>query len=817
MNRSLYGKRDYAFGQLILTLRTHIGLTQAGLADVLEISRRAVAQWEAGSSYPKAHYLRQVITLGMRASAFAAGREEEEIRALWKAAHQKVLLDEAWLQELLKRPAPSLAGFAGEQTSGARPGSAALYEECVLWTVPYARNLHFTGRDELFHRLEQQLLPQEPDPSTALRRAALTQAQAIKGLGGIGKTQIAVEYAYRAREQGRYTHTLWITAASLEAILTSFATLADLLPDVRSKGEVDQRKLVAAVIGWLEQREQPWLLIFDNADDLSLVHPYLPVRGNGSILLTSRASAVGSLAWPIEVETMGIMEGTQLLLRRAHRFADASEEEINEASNLVVVLAQFPLALDQAGAYLEETGCSVSDYLQLYQTHRLALLTRRGKQATGYPESVATTWSLSFQQVEQATPAAAELLQLCAFLSPDHIPEELLTGGSSYWPLALQQAVADHFSFNQVLETLLAFSLVKRLAEDHLLSIHRLVQVVQMEQLSLKEQQQWAKRVVLALHSIFPHPQREDSSTWPLCLRYLEQAQACDLLIQHYQLVFVEAADLLDRTGVYLQERTLYSQAEPLLHRALHLYEQHLGLDHLSVALSLQHLTLLYLDQGKYALPESLSLRALHIREQHLGPEHHEVADALQTLAFLYMHQGKHAQAEPLYERALHIYEEQLGPEHPRVAIALNNLALLYLDEGKHAQVEPLYERALHIKEEQFGPEHPQVAMTLHGLALLFAQQGRQKQAEAFFQRAFHIQEQMLESKHPETAALLHDFADFQQAWGHTSEAVRMYQRALTIREHVFGAAHPLTTETREHLHAVLQMPGGMEKQEVSQ
>ena len=293
-----------------------------------------------------------------------------EIRALWKAAHQKVLLDERWLLSCSGRPSPSPARVAGEQARAAGRAARFLPGQFALWTVPYARNPHFTGRDDLLSELTVRLSPPAPGQPTTIRQAALTQAQVIKGLGGIGKTQTAVEYAYRSREQGRYTHTLWITASSEEAILMSFAALAELLPAFASTGETDQRKLVAAVIRWLEQCPRPWLLIVDNADDLSLVQPYLPLHGNGSILLTTRASAVGWLAPSVEVDAMGIMEGVELLLRRAQRFAGASDEEINEASNLVVALAQFPLALDQAGAYIEETGCSLADYLQLYQTHQ---------------------------------------------------------------------------------------------------------------------------------------------------------------------------------------------------------------------------------------------------------------------------------------------------------------------------------------------------------------------------------------------------------------------------------------------------------------
>jgi transcriptional regulator with XRE-family HTH domain len=167
MNRSSYGERDYAFGQQMLTLRTHIGLTQAGLANLLGISRRALAEWEAGNSYPEVDHLKRLIALGVRASAFAAGHEEEQIHAFWKAAHQKVLLDEHWLSELLARPAASPAQPVGEPS----PGS----------------------------ELMAQLASQEAGQPMVMRRAALTQAQVIKGLGGIGKTQIAVEYTYRAR------------------------------------------------------------------------------------------------------------------------------------------------------------------------------------------------------------------------------------------------------------------------------------------------------------------------------------------------------------------------------------------------------------------------------------------------------------------------------------------------------------------------------------------------------------------------------------------------------------------------------------------
>jgi len=491
--------------------------------------------------------------------------------------------------------------YVNEETMPRRNGPPAADRAgpSSVWNVPYLRNPHFTGRDELFARLHQHLeLTEQIDPITA-RRAVLTQPQAIKGLGGIGKTQIAVEYAYRSRELGRYIHTLWINAASEEALITSFTTLAELLPSFSAKNETDQHKLVEAIKHWLEQCKQRWLLIFDNADNVSMVRKYLPQQGNGSILLTTRADAVGSLAMPVVVEKMGFIEGVQLLLRRAQRFEHASEEDMNEAGNIVIALDHFPLALDQAGAYIEETGCSLIDYLQAYQTHRKELLARRGLQQTDYPHAITTTWSLSFQKIEQANPAAAELLRLCAFLAPDTIPEELIRYGAKYWGISLQKAVVDLFTFNQVIEELLKFSLVKRLAETHMLSIHRLVQAVQLDMMEPAVQSQWAERVVRAVNDVFPGD-AQDVANWQKCLRYLEQVQACNSLIRQYALAFVEAGDLLNRTGLYLADHASYAMAEPLYQQALSIYEQQLSPEHPSVATSLNNLAVLYDRQGKY-------------------------------------------------------------------------------------------------------------------------------------------------------------------------------------------------------------------------
>ncbi|HEY0757615.1 MAG TPA: tetratricopeptide repeat protein [Ktedonobacteraceae bacterium] len=773
---------------------------QQDVADELGTTITTIQRWERGQQQPGAYY-------------------RVKLCALFGLSAQELGLVEAF-------------SSPPESTPPAQTEHAPA-EEVALWTVPYARNPHFTGRDELLQHLGQLLAEEKPGQPLSIHQAALTQPQAITGLGGIGKTQIAIEYAYRARMQGRYQHTMWISAASEETILTSFIELARLLmPALVEQEKTNQHAIVAALLRWLEQCIQPWLLIFDNADDLYLVQAYLPRWGNGHVLLTTRTHAVGAFASPLEVDTMGVMEATHLLLRRAHRFSTSSPEELDEAIRLAHALAQFPLAIDQAGAYIEETGCTLSSYLQLYQHYRRELLARRGRQSTGYPESVITTWSLSFAQVEHTNPAAAELLQLCAFLAPDHIPEELLTEGAPYWPAALREAVANPLSFNQLLETLLAFSLVKRLSEDRMLSLHRLVQIVQMERMEAEIHQIWAQSLVRAMHTLFPQD-TQDVATWPRCQRYLEQVEACDVLIQRHHLLLPEAANLLDRAGTYVREHMWYTQAEPLYRRALAIREQHLGPEHPETATILHNLAMLQRDTGNFVEAEQLYQRALAIREQHLGPEHPYTANALSNIANLYLAQKRYREAAPLYKRAhaireqyfgqadlnsdnhlhtlanfhvtqgwyreaeslyqhaLTIREQHLGPLHYRTANILNNLAVLYLSQGRYADAEPLYRRVLGVREQQFGPTHPHTAASLYNLATLQRVKGNFAEAESFYQRAQAIREQHPGPEHPSYADVLGGLATLYQKQGQIAQAEALVLRALAIHEQHAGPSHP--------------------------
>jgi tetratricopeptide (TPR) repeat protein len=669
-------------------------------------------------------------------------------------------------------------------------------QQVRFWNVPYRRNPYFTGREDLLSRLHALL--------HADKAAALTQSQAISGLGGIGKTQTAVEYAYRYRDD--YQAVLWASAASLETLISDFVALAALL-QLPERDLADQGVVVAAVKRWLASNRD-WLLILDNADDLELAADFLPLASSGHILLTTRAQFTGTIANSIEVEKMAQAEGALLLLRRAKKLAagapleQAPAIDRSLAEAIVRELGGLPLALDQAGAYIEETNCGLSGYLNLYRTRRKDLLQRRSKLRTEHPEPVATTWSLSFQKVEQANPAAAELLRLCAFLDPDAIPEDIITEGAAETGPLLHPVAADPFQLNEAIEVLRTYSLIKRTAETKTLNMHRLVQVVLKDGMDKKTQRRWAQQAVKAVNAAFPNV---EYSTWPRCQACLPHALACAALIEQHTFTFPEAARLLGQVGWYLRDHALYAQAELLLQQALAIYEKSLDPKDTYIGSILNNLALLYRDQGKYAQAVPYGQRALDFYEKTRGPGHPNTARTLDNLAQIYNRQGKYEQAEELYQRALTIKERTLGPDHPSTATTLNNLANLYRDQGKYSQAELLYQRDLVISEQALGPDHPETAITLNNLAQLYYAQEKYPQAEEFYQRALAIYEQALDPDHPHTATALNDLALLYKAQGKYEQAEALYQRALAIYEQAFDPDHPFIANTLENYARLLR------------
>ena len=723
------------FGELLQRFRKRKGLTQQELADRIGAYRSTISFWERGFYRPETlatlHELVRVLDL-----------DEEEKRLFFEA----------------------------------HIGTASILP---FSNLPAERNPYFTGREEVLDALHQKL--------SGGKYVALTQA--ISGLGGIGKTQIALEYAYRYRNS--YHDILWTSADTHAALVASYETLARRLR-LRERDERDPSKVVAALKRWLAEHKG-WLLVLDNVEELSLVNRFVPPDRQGAVVLTTRRQVTEPVAQAIEVDALAEEDGALFLLKRTRRLtlegslANASTEDVTVAQSIVRQLGGLPLALDQAGAYVLETGCSLGAYLELLRHRQQMLLQRRGTVPTDHPQSVAMTFTLAFERVQQRSEAAHELLRFCAFLAPDAIAEELLSVRADTPEPFFHHNSADPLALNEALEVLCTFSLTRRHSESKTISMHRLVQAVVKDGLHEQERQHWLTHVIEVLNAAFPEAKPE---TWGQCQRFVPHVLVCAPLTEGWEIPPPALASLLYKAACYLYDQAHYAEAEPLFQRAWRIWEQALGPDHPQVAYPLNGLANLYRKQGKREEAEPLFQRACHIWEQALGLDHPQVAQSLHNLAELYLEQGRYAEAEPLFQRACRIWEQALGPDHPQVAYALYGLAVLNDKRGKYEEAEPLFHRVQHIWEQAFGPDHPQVAQSLYGLAVLYSKQGKYEEAEPLFQRSRGIWEQAFGSDHPQVAQSLYGLAILYYEQSRDEEAEPLFQRACRIWEQTFGPDH---------------------------
>jgi tetratricopeptide (TPR) repeat protein/transcriptional regulator with XRE-family HTH domain len=812
---------EHSVGRRLRRERERLNWTQERLAEEIKSTSASINRWENDKTLPQPHYREQLCRVFQKSAEELFGTAP---------IHQQ-----------------------DEENVGAQfivPGNVPPSRNVLLprdvpppWNVPHLRNLYFTGRESTLIYLHETL--------NARGTGSLIHNTAISGLGGVGKTQCAVEYIYRYGSE--YRAVLWVQADSQKSLVSDFVKLAGLL-NLPEKDEADHTQVPIAVKLWL-QTHSHWLLILDNADDLEMVYEFLPMLGEGHILLTTRSQATGPSIKGIELEKMGREEGILFLLRRAKlideaaTLEDASLNDRREAEAISQLLDGLPLALDQAAAYIEENRCSLSDYLNLYRLRGAALLKRRG--AFGkrdYPNSVATTWSLSFERIQQSGTPAPDLLRLCTFLHPDAIPEAMLMAGSAELTPLLQPIGEDPLLLNDAISELRKYSLIRRNPETKTLTIHRLMQTILKDIMDKETQLAWAERAVRMTERAFPNP--KVAETWPLCQLYLPHAQTCSELVECWEMIFPAAARLLRSTGVYLYERGQYPEAEQLLLRTLAMRERTLEGNHADLAESLTDLGILcyiqskfdqaelllqralsiseqapdlnqarraesltglawvYKTQGKFELAEPLLQRALAIHEQQVDLNPVDVAESLNELGVLYSDQGKFELAEQFYRRALTILERVLDPQHPFIAGSLNNLAVYYRKQGKFDQAEPLFQQALTLLEQVKGPDHPDVATSLNNLARMYFNQGELEQAEPLFQRALAIREHAFGPAHPKVATSLHGLAKLSRAQGNYSEAERLYQRALAIRQQSLGPRHPEVSITLQDYASLLRDMG---------
>ncbi len=688
--------------------------------------------------------------------------------------------------------------------------------------IPHQQNPYFTGRDNVFSDLHSAF---DSEKEGILK-------QALIGQPGIGKTQIAVEYAYRYGKE--YQAILWARADTRNKLISDFARIASILQPLE-KDDPDKQRVVDRVKQWLNSNTG-WLLVVDNVDDPNLLHESLPQEGQGHISLTAHDPEVGTRATTITIDKMGKEDGAALLLRRAKiileqgQSSEAPEHVKEKALEISEKMDGHPLALDQAGAYIAETGCTIAEYLEFYQERRKELLDERGRNNLSYPLSLTATILLSFDKIKQVNPIAANLLRMCAFLHPDDIPEELFTTGDFALAPRYHPVAANAFLLTEALRELVQYSFILRRTELKTVSVHRLVQAVLKDQMTDNKQCYWAEHAVWVIARTLSHL---ELGAWNQYQRYIPHALVCLELIDSWEIFHEATVYLMILVGAYLRESASYDQAEPICLKALHLAQAILEPQHEFVIMSLHNVAMLYehrgdyekaesyyLDavaicsrkpdpntlttanifnclarlyklRGKYSDAESIAQQALAIRECLSGPDASEVASSLGTLAEIYCIQRKYRQAEPLLQRALAIREKWQETDPLSLAHSLNSFMLFYIGQGKHKKARPFCQRVLEIIEKERGPKHPEVAKICNNIAEVYRHLGEISQAEHYCKRAFEIFEEVYGSNSVHMIPTLSMLAAIYQKQGNYAEAESLFKRALAVTAEKLGPEHP--------------------------
>ncbi len=643
----------------------------------------------------------------------------------------------------------------------------------------------FKGRDVFLRELHASL------SRSAAGRTAIT-GSALYGLGGIGKTRAAVEYAWAHQEA--YTALLFVIAETPEALRRNLAALAGPLAlNLPQQHAAEEEVRLRAVLD--ELRAHPgWLLILDNLDTSEAVREadrLLSTLTGGRAVITSRLANFAAHFDPLALDVLGIDDSVAFLLERTGKRRHRTADDPAMARLLAEDLGRLALALEQAAAFIDQRQISFSRYRELWRENWDKVAGWSDQRLTNYPHAVAVTWQTS---VDQLTPAGRRLLERLAWFAPEPVPAFLLDVPV---PDVEGEDLAD------ALAALADYSFARRNPDKQEFSIHRLVLDVTRRGFGEGERRRRLVEALAWLNDAFADDPK-DVRNWP----------RLDPLAPHAQVIVAHADDaeiseptghLMNALGLLTQSKARYDDAEPLCRRALAIAERSYGPDHPNVAVHLNDLASLLQDTNRLSEAEPMYRRALAIDEKSYGPNHPNVARDLNNLAGLLWATRRLSEAEPMYCRALAIDERSCGPGHPNVAIRLNNLALLLQATNRMSEAEPMYRRALAIDEKSYGPDHPNVARELNNLAELLRATNRLAEAEPMYRRALAIHEKSYGADHPSVAAGLNNLAELLRTSNGLSEAEPMYRRAIAISEKSYGPDHPNIATSLNNLALLLE------------
>ncbi|MEU7893691.1 FxSxx-COOH system tetratricopeptide repeat protein [Nonomuraea sp. NPDC049152] len=558
-----------------------------------------------------------------------------------------------------------------------------------VWNLP-PRNAAFTGRAAVLEELRNQLVG---------TGQAVVLPMALYGLGGVGKTQVALEYAYRFMAD--YDLVWWVSAEEPAGISDNF--LDELAPRLGIKPE---EATVKAVLESLRRGEpyQRWLLIFDNATELAELADHLPVGAAGHVLITSRNPAWSSVAAPLEVDVFSRDESVEHLRGQVQGLPESDAEKVATA------LGFLPLAVDQAGAWLRETGMPAGDYVELLESELTrALPTFRG------PKPVAATWNVSLEQLMRRSPAAVRLLQLCAFFSADPISMTMIYSDEMVRLLREHDdSLREKLMLGSVIREISRFALARVDQSDNTIQVHRLVQAVIRSQMDDEAQTRACHDVHTVLVGARPRQgDVDDPENWPrysLIWPHLTASRAAECGDEDTRQLLIDSVRYSWKRGNF--DRALERGRQ--LERAW--LDAH-GRDHWQTLYLRFHLANVLRSQGRYKAAKEEDEQVVAMQRTTLGERHPHTLMTSGSLAADLRGLGEFRQALTLDQNTYAQFKELFGEEHPRTLAAANNLAVSYRLVGDCFSARRIDQETLERRKAVLGAAHPYTLFSQANLA----------------------------------------------------------------------------------------------------
>ena len=701
-----------------------------------------------------------------------------------------------------------------------QPSTPALPLRETCYKYPSSLVSQFIGREDFLHLLDDTLLT----PSSDIQRPNVA---VLLGMGGQGKTALALEFCRRAQARGYFRSILWVDAASLTTVTHSFENLADHLTK-RTRVFDDLQACVDFVKDTIETWAAPWMLVFDNFDQpgkVSNIMKYVPRAVNGAVLVTSRHPESAGLGAVFEITSMKEEEGADLLFHRTRY--PPTFQNVEGARSVVQLLGYLPLAIDQAGAYIAARKISFSAFVDHFNHRKQKVLQHTpdlwdyrkkiGQEQQETALSVFATWELSFQQIagnDEQKVRAGHFLSLIGFFGNIDIRESMLKAyfeQSKIKPPWMKIFASgnrwDTYEYEDIVVDLSQLSLLQyRRSEttaECRIMLHPLIRDwIQCRLLSINRKD-FVVEVILVLKSYIDQSYAEDDN-WPLQITR-EVLTHIDTCMESYdesfpppaKAVSEEVRDSLLTFGSFYNRHGRYQQSERLLSRVLEDVESSFGPKDIRTMETTSYLAEVFLSLGLYQEAEIL-LRGLLPRLKKLPDS--TKARICYHLAKSMFKQGRYPEALESFQSALRLQTSHLPRGHIDILNTYASLAQVYRNQGHNDEAIDLYSQALDGYAKQNREDHPDTFHTMVNLANCYRNLTRFEEAADVYKKALRGNEEYLGSDHPSTLNNMVNLAINHRYLDQDKEAEDLFSRALAISEAKLGPEHPETLRANMNL-----------------